>query len=168
MLWESISQGLNRVGKTSNRFLMYGLLHSHGINKLFIQGIERRDTVNHIRTQKLQDRGRVPISEELREVVVYEKKMLGDSLGEKIDWYFDEDNQVAIMTSRDLEEYTFVRTLENKENITIPAEIRDIFDELTKGEPVLQYCRDPENNSAYVMTEEVFFKLVDEKNGLIN
>jgi len=124
--------------------------------------------VNQIRTQKLQSRGRVPISEELREVVVYEKKMLGKSLGEKIDWYFDEDNQVAIMTSRDLEDYTLIETMENKENITIPVQIREIFDELTEGEPVLQYCRDPENNSAYVMTEEVFFKLVNETNGLIN
>lgn len=119
-----------------------------------------------IRTSKIGSENRLSIPDWIRDNLIYEHPLFGDS----IEWYYDNVREVGVAASEKLDNFTHIRrtsVINGGSNIRPPQVLVDNLENFGEGDrAAIFYARYFKGNLVYFFTEETFFDQEDNWAGL--
>jgi hypothetical protein len=120
-----------------------------------------------IRTSEIGSENRLSIPDWIRENIIYEHPLFGES----IEWHYDNEIGVGVAASERLDNITHLKrtkVINEGSNIRPPQILVDNLEGFTEHEKIaLYYSEDHQRKSVYFFTEEKFFEKIDLVGGLL-
>jgi hypothetical protein len=115
-----------------------------------------------LRTSKIGSKNRLSIPDWIRENIIYDHPLFGES----IEWYYDNIYEVGVAASERLDNFTHIRrtsVINGGSNIRPPQALVDNLENFGEGgRAAVFYSEHFKGDLVYFFTEETFFNQIEE------